>query len=342
MTDFMPPPPPPAVAPASTLTSTDAWKAYFETSTAITIPASVVEGTSNETDTTTIPTTDDIFTTYEIKSPQGPLFVFHHGAGHAALSWAVLAQQLKASMARQGGCSILCFDARGHGTTRTSDDAKLSLTQLSDDLLRVVAKMRRDDKQEIVLVGHSMGGAVAVEAANQGKIPNLVGVAVIDVVEGTAMDSLKYMESILSARPTSFRTLKEAVDWSLRTHAVGNRQSAEISIPAQLKLNNNRYEWITNLSASSVYWKDWFLDLSSKFLAVKAGRLLILAGTDRLDKALTIGQMQGKFQMTIFQETGHSVHEDAPEKLAATLSEFWQRNQRNVVIKRFPIPPKKT
>jgi hypothetical protein len=37
----------------------------------------------------------------------------------------------------------------------------------------------------------------------------------------------------------------------------------------------------------------WFKDLSLKFLSVKAGRLLILAGTDRLDKTLTIGQMQG-------------------------------------------------
>lgn len=33
--------------------------------------------------------------------------------------------------------------------------------------------------------------------------------------------------------------------------------------------------------------------MSEMFLSVKAAKLLILAGTDRLDKALTIGQMQG-------------------------------------------------
>ena len=39
---------------------------------------------------------------------------------------------------------------------------------------------------------------------------------------------------------------------------------------------------------------DWFKGLSGKFLSSRAGKLLLLAGTDRLDKPLMIGQMQGK------------------------------------------------
>jgi hypothetical protein len=37
----------------------------------------------------------------------------------------------------------------------------------------------------------------------------------------------------------------------------------------------------------------WFDGLSNKFLATRAAKLLILAGTDRLDKPLTIGHIQG-------------------------------------------------
>jgi protein phosphatase methylesterase 1 len=40
---------------------------------------------------------------------------------------------------------------------------------------------------------------------------------------------------------------------------------------------------------------DWFKGLSGKFLGSRAGKLLLLAGTDRLDKPLMIGQMQGCF-----------------------------------------------
>jgi len=52
---------------------------------------------------------------------------------------------------------------------------------------------------------------------------------------------------------------------------------------------------------------------------------------------LTIGQMQGKFQMEIFPECGHLMNEDAPEKLAAVLNDFYNRNKR-FIPKRFNIP----
>lgn len=35
----------------------------------------------------------------------------------------------------------------------------------------------------------------------------------------------------------------------------------------------------------------------------------MLAGTDRLDKELMIGQMQGKFQMEVVPDVGHMLHE---------------------------------
>jgi protein phosphatase methylesterase 1 len=53
----------------------------------------------------------------------------------------------------------------------------------------------------------------------------------------------------------------------------------------------------------------WFTGLSSRFLSVRAARLLVLAGTDRLDKELMIGQMMGKFQMEVVPGVGHMLHE---------------------------------
>lgn len=67
------------------------------------------------------------------------------------------------------------------------------------------------EESQIVLVGHSMGGAVAVKAAS--LIPNLSGLVVIDVVEGTAMDALASMQSFLRSRPSSFHSLPQAIEW---------------------------------------------------------------------------------------------------------------------------------
>ncbi|CAJ0913558.1 13713_t:CDS:2, partial [Entrophospora sp. SA101] len=75
----------------------------------------------------------------------------------------------------------------------------------------------------------------------------------------------------------------------------------------------------------------WFTGLSEKFLSARAAKLLLLAGTDRLDKPLTIAQMQGKYQLIIFPDVGHMLHEDAPGKTASTLVEFWKRNERLVL-----------
>lgn len=71
--------------------------------------------------------------------------------------------------------------------------------------------------------------------------------------------------------------------------------------------------------------------MSKKFLALRTAKLLVLAGTDRLDTELTIGQMQGKFQLSVLSDVGHSLHEDAPRRLAELLSEFWRRNDREVL-----------
>ncbi len=53
----------------------------------------------------------------------------------------------------------------------------------------------------------------------------------------------------------------------------------------------------------------WFTGLSNKFLTARTARLLVLAGTERLDKELMIGQMQGKFQLVVLAGVGHMIHE---------------------------------
>ncbi|PON68333.1 Protein phosphatase methylesterase [Parasponia andersonii] len=67
--------------------------------------------------------------------------------------------------------------------------------------------------------------------------------------------------------------------------------------------------------------------LSEKFLASPVPKLLLLAGTDRLDRALTIGQMQGKFQMVVVRHTGHAIQEDVPDEFANLVLNFISRNR---------------
>ena len=96
---------------------------------------------------------------------------------------------------------------------------------------------------------------------------------------------------------------------------------------AEAVCKDNNYIWRIDLSKTEPHWTGWFTGLSNKLLSVPASKMLILAGVDRLDRDLTIGQMQGKFQMQVLPQAGHAVHEDAPEKMAEAMATFLIRNK---------------
>lgn len=92
---------------------------------------------------------------------------------------------------------VLSLDARGHGETvvehldsqSNNADLDLSLETLSQDLLDVIHMTQTQlvwpELPRLVLIGHSLGGAVVTNVAVAGKLGNAVlGYAVLDVVEG--------------------------------------------------------------------------------------------------------------------------------------------------------------
>ncbi|KAK4105877.1 alpha/beta-hydrolase [Parathielavia hyrcaniae] len=387
--------------------------------------------------------------------PPGPLFVTHHGAGSSGLSFAVLSAEIRKRLPSAG---ILSLDARGHGQTTTTttthhsamsaleDEEEaagrgsgkaedLTLSTLAADLLAVItltqSAMHWPALPPIILVGHSLGGAVVTELAfslarqrssSSSKASSsssttttpppqtttgtttttattkmdLLGYAVLDVVEGSALDALQSMHAYLATRPAGFDTLLDAVEWHVRSRTVRNAVSARASVPGLLVhvrqqiqqtqqtqdqragvvgagggggrggrgegeaveeegggfvaergllLNDSGparkdvskpWRWRTDLAKTQPFWEGWFGGLSSKFLSGRGGKMLLLAGTDRLDTELTIGQMQGKYALQVFPEAGHFIHEDLPEKTAMALVDFYRRNDRSALV----LPPK--
>jgi protein phosphatase methylesterase 1 len=55
------------------------------------------------------------------------------------------------------------------------------------------------------------------------------------------------------------------------------------------------WRWRTDLANPQPFRDGWYRGRSGKFLGGRGGKMLLLAGTDRLDTELTIGQMQGGF-----------------------------------------------
>jgi protein phosphatase methylesterase 1 len=117
--------------------------------------------------------------------------------------------------------------------------------------------------------------------------PTLAGLVAVDVVEGTAMASLVHMRYTLSDRQLHFPSVEKAIEWSVRGGgALRNVDSARISVPSTLRYQEDRhcYVWRTHLEHSEAYWRGWYEGLSEVFLPCPVPKLLLLAGTDGLDR----------------------------------------------------------
>lgn len=331
------------------------------------------------------------------KGFEGPILLCLHGGGYSGLTWALFAEEVSKLI----NCRVIAIDLRGHGNTSTTNDADLSLEVLSDDVVQIASKLTETNPSPIVLLGHSMGGAVAVEAANH--IDCVVGLCVIDIVEGTALDALSSMQSILRGRPSNFKSLPHAIQWCYKGGQTHNLEAARVSMPGQIvsiktgKLgaddcdntdesvissdliketmhspldiaeviededdeavhteeldncidcgkpplskspkidlfkNSNvakvesggpQYKWRIDLSKTEKFWTGWFKGLSQKFLDIRIPKLLLLANIHGLDTALTVGQMQGKFQLQVLAKSGHAIHEDQPHHVAEIVSGY--------------------
>jgi protein phosphatase methylesterase 1 len=248
-------------------------------------------------------------------TPKAALVVLHHGAGSSAMSWALFAVELRKLLPDIG---ILAVEAREHGSVVYQPDGSidndLSIANLASDLHRMItltaSKQNWPLLPRLLLVGHSLGGAVVTHLASNCPADlrsKVLGYAVLDVVEGSAMDALKSMNQYLSTRPSHFPSLDQAITWHIRSRTLRNIASAKASVPSLLVDDGaGRWTWKTDLSCTEAYWRDWFDGMSGKFLGGRGAKLLLLAGTDRLDRELMIGQMQGEFRLPLATITRHA------------------------------------
>jgi len=241
------------------------------------------------------------------------------------MSFALFALELKRLLPEAG---ILAVEARDHGsvvwnaTGQINNDLHIDI--LAQDLLDMIhltaTKLHWSEIPRLLLIGHSLGGAVVTHVAKSFTLgPKVMGFAV------------------LASRPSMFVSLDQAIQWHIRSRTLRNVESAKASVPSLLRqTDGGKWVWKTDLSSTEAYWENWFQGMSGKFLTARGAKLLLLAGTDRLDKDLMIGQMQGKFQLQVFPNAGHFIQEDMPVRTAETIAEFFRRNDQTTLV----LPPK--
>lgn len=135
--------------------------------------------------------------------PGAPAVVFLHGIGQTRHSWRRAARELA-----HAGYHVVNTDARGHGDSDWDPDAVYTLDSYSDDLRAVLATLPAPP----VLVGASMGGAIALCAAGEEPIAALRGIVIVDVVPRVDTDASERIREFMRASPAGFASVEEAAD----------------------------------------------------------------------------------------------------------------------------------
>lgn len=263
------------------------------------------------------------FKTYFRPPKGGPIFILIHGAGSSALTYGKLAQEL---IKQDDTVGIFTFTLRGH--EKFDETLDYSLNSFVEDFDHILSSFIATNgiDSPLYLVGHSLGGAILSKFVSTVKSTyNIQGITMLDIVEETAIHSLLTMPLFISKRPKNFSSFSKAIAWFMIS-LLNNEDSANISVPDIL---NKDLTWKIDLLILSKFWDTWFVNLSKNFLSFTGPKLLVLSTHETLDKELIIGQMQGKYQLVVFNnnsKVGHFVQEDLPHQLSICLLDFMKRN----------------
>lgn len=282
-------------------------------------------------------------TYYKAPSSSRDAIVFClHGAGSSSMTFSAFSQQLTQL---HDGIGIFLFDLRGHGdSSRSNEYDILDLVKDVQFVLTTFIKKQSIHQNPIYLLGHSLGGAVLSKFTS--IFPNetnlIHGLIMLDIVEETAVQSLSVMPQFIERRPPKFPSITRAIQWHMQ-FLLHNEESAKLSVPHLFNLDG--MTWKTDLRLTLPYWESWFLGLADNFIGFKGSKLLILSAHETLDKKLIIGQMQGKYQLVVFnnnQKSGHFVHEDLPKHVSVSVDDFIKRSEgtSNLLTDGLGIVPK--
>mgnify|MGYP005990673403 CR=1 FL=1 len=251
---------------------------------------------------------------------------------------------------------LVAPDLRGHGQTNTStENGSLALDELAGDafffissvLQQVAAERKSKPSLQWAILGHSIGGCVAVAATElfqhtpypldlSKSLPGAfhaglpASVVLLDCATECVSASVERLDTYLDTiRPQEFATLQAAVAWHIergiyRSSAVASASLLPCLIEAGAPAG--QLAWRTDLTKNKGDWKTWAKSVSQSFVSLpkEVKKLLVMSNHSLLDAPLLTAEMQGSIAVKIIQ-AGHQLHENASDKVAMCIISLWQK-----------------
>lgn len=168
-------------------------------------------------------------------APDAPPVLFAHGFGQSRRSWARTASALA-----EGGWRTVTFDARGHGDSGRAPDGAYHLESFVADLLVVADSLGEPP----VMVGHSMGGLLAMVAAGEVRPAPFRALVLVDITPRWEASGVARILGFMREHLDGFASLEEAAQ-KVAAYAQGRTRSRSAEELARLlqRGDDGRWRW---------------------------------------------------------------------------------------------------
>jgi pimeloyl-ACP methyl ester carboxylesterase len=238
--------------------------------------------------------------------PRKPAVVFLHGAGFDRTVW-----RLQTRWFANHGRSVLAVDMPGHG--RSGGAPLASIAAMADWTLRLLdaAELRR-----AALVGHSMGGLVALDAA--GRYPERVSALGLC---GIAAEMPVHPEMLESAKAGTAKVRELMTFWGLgRAHQVGGMVTPGLWLTRESLA-------VLDKAASAVIHADLaacnaYKDAPARAAAVRCPTAFVCGDGDQMTpaaKCRPLAEAMAGSRMTVLKACGHFMMVERPDETLEAL-----------------------
>ncbi len=253
---------------------------------------------------------------------QGRPLLFIHGFGASSYSW----QRILPHLAKKN--RVLLLDLKGHGASPKPVDAAYSLRDQAD---LVAEFIKQHDLRDLTLVGHSMGGGVALLVALGflNEAPDRISSLIL-------IDTIAYPQKLpgfirLLRVPLLGRLVTAITPTSLQARLVlklayfdDSRITDETvaAYSAPLKLPGARHALVE--TAKQIIPND-LEQISCQYPRLKMPSLIVWGSDDQvisLEIGRRLHQALSSSRLAIIQKSGHIPQEETPDRALAEILEF--------------------
>jgi len=243
---------------------------------------------------------DNLLTSYEQAGSKGPVILLLHGWGDTGATFKQLTEKLQANY------RTLVLDLPGFGGT----SAPAEVWDL-DDYARFVAHfLKKVDAKPDVIIGHSIGGAVAICGLAAGDL----------TADSLVLLASAGIRNVYKGRKKALRLVAKAA----------KAATAPLPKSVQTKLKKKAYKRIGSDLFVAEHLQETFKKVITYDVQADAAKLhlpvLLIYGSEDTATPVAFGELfHGAIsgsRLEVLEGVGHFVHHEQPDKVFSLVNEF--------------------